>query len=161
MYQEKSNYYYNEITHAIYNNQTEKAEYLIYHLLENEDDFPILIYIKYLSNSIKDHSILRKILYKQIMKHKKDIYKRISLIHILYKNKEYEKSIKWCEKSLKLANNQQKLTIYFYLSKIFYYLNRPERSIRYINLCLQFNQRYKPALRLKQLILKDLYYESY
>lgn len=148
------------IIHAISSKKMEKAEYLIYHLLENEDDIPVYFFVKYSSNLFKDSSLLRKILFKQIMKNKKDISKRIYLIHVLYKNKQYEKSIKWCEKSLKLANIQEKLIIYLYLSKIFYYLNRPERSIRYINLSLQLNQRYRPALKLKQIIMKDLYYES-
>ncbi len=149
-----------EIIHAISNNQEEKAEYLIYNLLENDEQIPIYFYIKYSFNIFKDYAILTKTLYKQIMKNKKDISKRIYLIHILYKNKQYQKTIKWCERSLKLANIQEKLIIYLYLSKIFYYLNRPERSIRYLNLCLQLNQRYRPALKLKQIIMKDLYYES-
>lgn len=157
----EANINYKQMLQAIHDNDREKVEYYIHHLLENEDEQHILLYLRHLSSFNKDHSIIKKFLFKQIMKYKKDIAIRIYLIHILYRNKEYQKSKKWCERSLRFANNQQKFIIYTYLSKILYHLNRPERSLRYINLCLQLKHNYIPAIKLKHLIQKELNYESY
>jgi tetratricopeptide (TPR) repeat protein len=157
----KYNALFKEIFKSILENQTEKVEYLILHYLENEPHEGKILLSEYLSNIKKDHEISKKILYKLILKNKHDLQLRLRYISILLKNKEYTKAIKWCEKALHMANKSQKKEIYYILAQIFYQLNRPERAIQYINLCLKIDEDYTPAKYLQNFILKNLYYEPH
>ena len=152
---------FEEIFKSILENHTEKAEYLILHYLENEPQEGKILLSEYLINIKKEHEISKKILYKLILKNKYDLQLRLRYISVLLKDKEYTKAIKWCEKTLHMANKIQKKEIYFILGQIFYHLNRPERAIQYINLCLKIDQDYKPAKYLQNNILKNLYYEPH
>ncbi|GIX40809.1 MAG: hypothetical protein KatS3mg129_0542 [Leptospiraceae bacterium] len=152
---------FKEIFKAILNEKNDKAEYLLHHYLENEPINGTILLSDYLSTIKKEHEKSKKLLYKLILKNKYNIDLRLQYIKILLNNKEYEKAIKWCQKSLHLAKKEEKTEIYYNLAKIFYYLNRPERSLRYANLCLQMDQNFFPAKQLKKIIIKNLNYEPY
>ncbi len=139
----------------------EKTEYLIYHFLENNPIEGNILLSNFIANTNNDYNTSKKIIYKQILKFKKEIDLRIQLIKILIKNKEYTKALKWCERSIPLANNEQRVELYFHLSNIFYILNRVERSLQYLNLCLKINKDYIPAKTLLFLIENNLKYEHY
>ncbi len=130
--------------------------YYLYHLLETEMIFQIPIpHLKMVLYKVKDQNHIQKILYKFILRDKRNITLRILMIKMLIKNQEFKKAIKWAHKTLPYANPNEKKNLFYFLSKIFFILNRKERAIQYINLCLKIDSQYKPALKLKYLIHLD------
>lgn len=128
--------------------------YYFYHLLETEmlSKMPIT-YLERELYRINDKKHVGQILYKLIFREKRNINLRLLLIKTLIKDQQWKKAIKWSHRTLPYTNSNQKKTLFYFLSKIFYILNRNERSIQYINLCLKLDPHYKPALRLKKIIL--------
>lgn len=144
--------YQNEVN-IIFNQKIEKLEYELYHLLElgtiNEKTIKNL---EILINKYKDTTFLKNLLYRLILKDKKNIMLRILFIKFLFKHKEWKKVIKWSQKTLIYSNLNQKIILYLLLSKAFYKLNRPERSLQYLNYCLKIDRNYKPAIKIKKRI---------
>jgi tetratricopeptide (TPR) repeat protein len=149
------------IIKSINNHQEEKAEYLLHHYLENEPTVGLKLLIETFSNRKKENKILKKYLYKLVLKNKKNVFFRIQLIKTLINLNEYDKAMKWCQKTLMIASQKDKVEIYYLLAKIYYILNRPERSIFYLNLCLKIDHTFSLARELKNIINKQLQNESH
>ncbi|MFN3603564.1 MAG: hypothetical protein ACK4UJ_02505 [Leptonema sp. (in: bacteria)] len=135
-----------------------KKQYLFYHLLELDlSDNQIQNWeIFFLNNP--DKEIVKKTLYSMILNNKTNCYLRILLIKIFLKNQEWERAIKWGQRSLIYANLHQKKILYCYLSKAYFKKNRIERAILYTNLSLKIDHHYKPAKRLKKIYSKSVLY---
>lgn len=144
--------YYKEVN-LIFNQKIEQLEYELYHLLEldiiNEKSIKNL---EILINKSKEINLLKNLLYRLILREKKNIMLRILFIKLLFKHKEWKKVIKWSQKTLIHSNLNQKIILYLLLSKAFYKLNRPERSLQYLNFCLKIDRNYKPAIKIKKRI---------
>ena len=69
-------------------------------------------------------------------------------------------SLKWFHRSLKCEKNPRKHFILYNLAVVYHQLNRPERSLRYLNLALRFKSDFERAQTFLDEIRNELSYRS-
>ncbi len=132
-----------EINQSLQNENFEKVEYLIFHLIENSNLESII------KTSIMDITNLihlknaKKIIYKMILINKKFIPFRLLLIDLYIIENQYTKAIKWSYKTLKIAHPRYRYLIFSRLAFIFSIINRPERARFFLYLCNQIESYQK------------------
>ncbi len=65
--------------------------------------------------------------------------------NILFRDGRIQDSLKWFHRSLRCKNNSKKHFVLYNLAVVYSKLNRPERSLRYLNLALRYEPDFARA----------------
>lgn len=128
-------------------------EYFIASISEQDEHYGLILSFFYNFYNKKDYREAKVSLFKLMRKEKRNMQLRFYYIQLLILGKEYRRAIKWCQKYLPYFDRQRKATVLYFLGWLFYQTGRPERSIQYINYCLQLEKDFTPAKQLKEKLL--------
>jgi Tfp pilus assembly protein PilF len=80
--------------------------------------------------------------------------------NLLLKRGKVKESVKWFHRALRCEENPRKHFVLYNLALVYTMWNRPERSVRYLNLALRFQPDFLKARHLLMELKSDLIWKS-
>lgn len=80
--------------------------------------------------------------------------------NLLFRANRLQESLKWFHRALRCSKNERKHYALYNLAVVYRRLNRPERSLRYLNLALRFKPDFKQAGDLVMEVKKEIMFRE-
>ena len=150
----------NQVDNLLKKSRNEEAEYMLLHSLDFEETHLQYMKLGYIY-SIQIHRLhdAAGAYRKALQLNKDDAEIMILLGEVLYRAGKKQEALNCFLNAIKSNPCRYTYRAYFFLALLYQNWNRPERSLRFLNLCLKCKSDYIPAVKMLNL-LKNKYLPS-